>query len=173
MLDLKYSTYDIVFQEVPNETTLVFNITGCPHHCEGCHSKYMWEYTGNYLENDYLNIISEYKSFITCVCFMGGDQNIEELNRCSINIKKLFPNMKICIYSGLSNIDPFKDMIVNNLIDYIKIGPYIQSLGGLDHKTTNQKMYKKTKVIKDIDSPCNSYYTHLDDITYKFQNKKI
>jgi hypothetical protein len=30
MNDLKYINYDIVFQEVPNEISLVFNISGWP-----------------------------------------------------------------------------------------------------------------------------------------------
>lgn len=54
MINLKYCSYDIVFQEVPNETTLVFNISGCPHKCEGCHSKYLWDYVGKYVKEDYL-----------------------------------------------------------------------------------------------------------------------
>ena len=91
MNDLKYINYDIVFQEVPNEISLVFNISGCPHKCEGCHSKYLWEYTGN-------------------------------------------------------------------LIDYLKIGPYVKSLGGLDSCETNQKMYK-------------IYGNDMTDITYLFRKK--
>lgn len=94
MLNLKYCSYDIVFQEVPNETTLVFNISGCPHKCEGCHSKYLWDYVGKYVKEDYLKIIDRYNTFITCVCFMGGDQNIEELYLFIKSIKEKYPNLK-------------------------------------------------------------------------------
>ena len=77
---LKYISYAIIFQEVPNEITLAFNISGCPHHCEGCHSQYLWDYEGdNLLPINMINVINKYKNYITCVCFMGGDQNIEEL----------------------------------------------------------------------------------------------
>ena len=52
MNKLKYLGYSIVFQEVPDEVTLAINISGCPHKCEGCHSKYLWEYDGHYVSDD-------------------------------------------------------------------------------------------------------------------------
>lgn len=158
MNDLKYINYDIVFQEVPNEISLVFNISGCPHKCEGCHSKHLWEYTGNYMKDDYIKIIDSYKNYITCVCFMGGDQNIAELYTMCRTIKDMIPNMKICIYSGLQSITSFSEIISDNLIDYLKIGPYVKSLGGLDSCETNQKMYK-------------IYGNDMTDITYLFRKK--
>ena len=42
--------------------------------------------------------------------------------------------------------------------DYIKLGPYIEALGGLKSKNTNQRMFS----IKD---------GVLIDITYRFRNK--
>ena len=35
---LKYLTYDIVFQEFPDEVTLAVNLSLCPNKCPGCHS---------------------------------------------------------------------------------------------------------------------------------------
>lgn len=151
MLNLKYCSYDIVFQEVPNETSLVFNISGCPHKCEGCHSKYLWDYVGNYVKNDYLKIIDRYNTFVTCVCFMGGDQNIEELYLFIKSIKEKYPSLKTCIYSGLQSITSFTDLINDDIIDYLKIGPYIKEYGGLDSEKTNQKFYRiKNKEFEDL-----------------------
>ena len=42
-------------------------------------------------------------------------------------------------YSG--NTELASDIELKNF-DYIKIGPYIEKLGGLKQKTTNQKLYK-------------------------------
>ena len=97
MNKLKYLGYSVVFQEVPDEVTLAINISGCPHKCEGCHSKYLWEYEGNYISKDIDDIINKYDGLITCVCFMGGDQNIEELNRliCKVQSK----GYKCCLYT--------------------------------------------------------------------------
>lgn len=154
---LKYVGYSVVFQEVPDEVSLAINISGCPHHCDGCHSKYLWEYTGNYVTDDLRNLINQYKDLITCVCFMGGDQNLEELNEC-LQIVKSY-NLKTCVYSGLDEF-PYKDTAKN--LDYIKIGHYDKVLGGLDHVSTNQKFQKLLH-----DDLCNAF--HLIDLTYKFQ----
>ncbi len=134
---LKYLGYSIVLQEVPNEISLAINVSGCPHKCEGCHSKYLWEYEGNYISKDIDDIINKYDGLITCVCFMGGDQNIEELNRliCKVQSK----GYKCCLYTGSDDIP----LNINNNIDYIKTGRYIAKLGGLDSVNTNQKFYKR------------------------------
>jgi anaerobic ribonucleoside-triphosphate reductase activating protein len=155
MNKLKYSHYDVVFQEVPNEISLVFNISDCPYKCEGCHSKYLWDYLGSYISNDIDNIIKKYNGLITCVCFMGGDQNIVELTELLFNVKYAY-KLKSCVYSGNDNIHTFDNILI--YLDYLKVGRYIENLGGLDKDTTNQKFYKV------IDSK-------LEDITTVFKKE--
>lgn len=134
---LKYLGYSIGFQEVPDEISLIINISGCPHKCKGCHSSYLWEYKGNYISEDLDTIINEYSDLITCVCFMGGDQNIEELKNLLLEVKN--KNLKTCVYSGLDSKVFFGTLL--KYIDYLKIGRYIEKLGGLTSKNTNQIMY--------------------------------
>lgn len=153
---LKYIGYSIVFQEVPDEVSLVFNISGCPHKCQGCHSEYLWNYEGSYLTDDFYTILNHYKNFITCICFMGGDQNPEDLLFCA-NIAKSC-GYKICLYSGSDNFQEIIDKKIDLIFDYIKIGSFKQELGGLDNPKTNQKFFKKNK--KDN--------TWVEE-TYKFQ----
>lgn len=141
---LKYISYAIVFQEVPNEITLAFNISGCPYHCEGCHSQYLWEYEGdNLLPINMINIINKYKDYITCVCFMGGDQNIEELTEALKTCKNL--GYKTCLYSGASEVS----IKILKYLDWLKLGKYDKKLESNNHiehgvklATTNQHMYK-------------------------------
>lgn len=144
---LKYLGYAIGFQEVPNEISLIFNISNCPYKCNGCHSKYLWENKGNILSNDFESIFNYYKEYITCVCIMGGDWNYIDIltisNICHKN------KIKICLYSGNNNINKkyFK------ILDYYKVGEYNKNLGGLDYSTTNQKFYKiVNNKIEDITS---------------------
>ena len=120
---LKYLGYGITLQEVPNEISLFINISGCPHKCEGCHSDYLWEYEGKYIGDDLLKILSEYYGLITCVCFMGGEQNIYELYDYLFYIKSL--RLKTCLYSGCDSIDDVKEIIP--YLDYLKIGKYDNS----------------------------------------------
>lgn len=148
MNKLKYTHYDIVFQEVPNEVSLVFNISGCPHKCEGCHSKYLWDYVGNYLADDIDNIIQKYKGLITCICFMGGDQNLEELTELLFKVKYKY-QLKTCVYSGSDDAHTFDNTL--QYLDYLKIGEFNVKLGGLDKQTTNQKFYRIEKCkLEDI-----------------------
>ena len=71
---LKYLNTDIVFQEVPDETSLAINITGCPCRCPGCHSPYLWADTGRPLDANAIDcLMAEHGKGITCICFMGGD----------------------------------------------------------------------------------------------------
>ena len=142
---LKYISYAIVFQEVPNEITLAFNISGCPHHCKGCHSQYLWEYEGDNLLENMENIIKQYNNYITCVCFMGGDQNMYELRLALKCCKRM--GYKTCIYSGLNDVRYFKSLFY--LLDWIKIGKYEESMRcdnhveyGVKLATSNQHLYK-------------------------------
>lgn len=138
MKKLKYNGYSVVMQEVPNEISLAINISGCPYKCKGCHSQYLWGYTGNYLTYEIDDLLDKYKGLISCVCFMGGDQNQDELLSCLQKVKER--NLKTCLYTGNDNIDSISKEVIKNL-DYIKIGRYVEELGGLSCKTTNQKMF--------------------------------
>lgn len=157
---LRYANYSITFQEVPNETSLVLNITGCTHHCDGCHSDYLAQDFGNYVDDDLPALLDKYKGMITCVCFMGGDQAIDNLREWLERIKEEY-DLKTCVYSGTDDIDTFDNCL--DYLDYLKIGPYRKELGGLDNPNTNQKFYI---VVKDEDTEIN-----LFDITLAFIKK--
>jgi anaerobic ribonucleoside-triphosphate reductase activating protein len=136
---LRFPSYDIVFQEIPDEIALAVNISNCPNRCKGCHSPHLMEDSGMILDEDILtNLLERYKNAITCVCFMGGDSSPAEIERLAAFVRKNY-NIKVGWYSGKSKI-PTGCSIRH--FDYIKLGPYIQHLGGLDSVTTNQRFYR-------------------------------
>lgn len=137
MNKLKYLGYTITFQEVPDEVALTINISGCPHRCEGCHSQYLWLYEGDYISDDLVGLIEKYKGLITCVCFMGGDQNQKELTDLLIKVRQY--GLKTALYTGVNFLTDLHIRVLGNL-DYCKIGSYSQHLGGLNSQNTNQKM---------------------------------
>lgn len=138
---LRYINYDIVFQEIPGEVTLAINISNCPNHCKGCHSPYLWEDRGNLLDQDALiELLKKYGNSITCICFMGGDSNPSEIERLATFVKKYTRgNIKTGWYSGKNTLPPG---YVFHAFDYIKLGAYVEKLGGLKSLTTNQRFYK-------------------------------
>lgn len=152
---LRYCNCSIVFQEVPDEVTLAVNISGCPNRCPGCHSPWLLEDEGEPLTDDNLHaLINRYAGEITCICFMGGDADPAGIQSLSLLAKKSFPGIKTAWYSGVESLSEY---INPESFDYIKIGPYIEALGGLSSEKTNQRMFRITG------------RGNIEDITYKFR----
>ena len=161
---LKHTGYSITFQEVPNEIALVFPISGCTRHCDGCHSPWLQTDIGDNLEDDFHYIVGKYIGEITCVCFMGGDDVDPETLARLIKAALLY-GLKTCVYSGApyetACTEVFRHLERGDLT-YLKTGPYIRELGGLASSTTNQHMYRW--------NPKRNYY---EDITSWFWRKRV
>lgn len=145
---MNYYSTQVVFQEVPDEITLCFNISGCPLRCKGCHSPFLWsEGTGSYLTDEkYAQILNKYKGLVTCILFMGGEWHEKELIKFLTVAKE--NGYKTCLYTGLDEVgDDLKLQL-----DYLKVGPWIEELGGLSSTTTNQRF---------IDVKTNQILNHL------------
>lgn len=151
-MELKYVNMGVVFQEIPDETTLAINISNCPCKCKGCHSPYLWNDEGTVLDEVSLDtIMSHYRKEVTCVCFMGGDVSPESVNRLAGHLRHFYPEVKIAWYSGSEHI---AQCITPAYFDFIKVGPFIEERGGLNSKTTNQRLYKITEKGGVIDITC-------------------
>lgn len=149
---LRFINYNIVFQEIPGEVTLAINISGCPHRCKGCHSPYLWENTGETLdENAIAGLLEKYGNAITCICFMGGDSNPQRVAELAeFSRKETNGKIKTGWYSGRASLP---EISFKQYFDYIKLGPYVESLGGLDSDTTNQRFYRiENEKMKDLTS---------------------
>ena len=155
---MKVASFDIVFQEIPGEVTLALNLSNCPCHCPGCHSPHLAEDIGEELNEELMDgLIARYGAMITCVAFMGGDAEPDEVLRWAEYVKS--QKIKTAWYSGrpalpesLTTKRSYSDNGLTALavlqrsglpFDYVKLGPYIESLGGLKSPTTNQRLYKR------------------------------
>ena len=137
---LKCYSYDIVCQEIPDEITLAVNISCCPNRCPGCHSPWLWEDKGVPMTEEMLSaLIGNYSAAITCFCFMGGDADPSEIQRLSFWIKNRYPDLRTAWYSGREELPAEFD---SRSLDYVKLGPYKEELGGLKSPGTNQALYR-------------------------------
>lgn len=135
---MKFVDAKEVFAEIPDEITLAISISGCPIHCSGCHSKYLWADTGQELNTDVLSTMLREHIGITCLCLMGGDQDPADINHMAQWLKQN-SDVSVAWYSGRDEID--QSIEVANF-DYIKLGPYIDEQGPLNVRTTNQRLYR-------------------------------
>ena len=138
---IKHVGYDIVFREIPDETTLAINLTLCPNHCRECHSAYLREDRGEILSEEVLdNMVSDYVGEVTCICFMGGDNDPNEVARLARHLHERYHGEFLTAwYSGKSD---FPDGFDAGAFDFVKIGPYIPERGPLNKPTTNQRLYR-------------------------------
>jgi anaerobic ribonucleoside-triphosphate reductase activating protein len=84
-------------------------------------------------------LIGKYSAAITCFCFMGGDAEPMEIMRLARWIRSRWPEIRTAWYSGKESIPEDFDI---TCLDYIKLGPYIEALGGLKSPDTNQALYR-------------------------------
>lgn len=163
---IKYCGHYITFQEVPNEVALTLSITNCTHACEGCHSPWLRADIGDELTPfELTRLIDQYRDGITCVCFMGEGTDPRALANLILVAK--VEGKKVCLYSGESIVNAISALSIlpeTEWPEYLKIGPYEKSLGGLAEETTNQRMLERL--------PMSQYGPIYEDITSWFWNRK-
>lgn len=159
---LKYLYTKQIFSEIPGEITLGISISGCQIHCNGCHSRELWEDKGTQLTRKRLESLIIDNQGITCLLLLGGEHDIENLINLFYYMSVTFPKIKTAWYCGLDMIPKDKKEILDYL-NYVKTGHFDINLGGLDSKDTNQRLCEIKHTPKG---------NKLNDITYKFWNKK-
>lgn len=164
---IKYTTAEVVFEEVPDEVTLAINISNCQNCCEGCHSPELRCDIGEELTREKLAELIAENDGITCVCFMGEGNDPEALQNL-ISYLKDKTQLKVALYSGRENVD---EDFYWDMLDYLKIGPYVKEWGPLNSPATNQRMYGAVNINKAIHIH-GKWRSHWEDITSKFWKRQ-
>ena len=136
---IKYVNTMVTFSEVPDEISLCIEISNCPCHCKNCHSSYLAQDIGTELTFNEVRKLIKKNSGISCIALMGGDAEPDKINTLASFIINHYGSIKVAWYSGRQELS--KEINLKNF-DFIKLGPYIEELGPLNSKTTNQKFYK-------------------------------
>lgn len=161
-----YSEYNVVFEEVPGEVTLAVNIAGCPVRCPGCHSPWLWKDEGRPLDEGVLARLVARCEGVTCVALMGGDGEPDAVARLLMSVRRAYPKLKTCWYSGRDMATALRH-VGPAALDYLKVGPYDAARGGLASPATNQRMYR---VVRGEGRDGQPVYRH-EDITSLFWKK--
>jgi len=125
--------HDITKDDMKNGDGLrvVLWVSGCSHRCKACHNPITWEPNDGLLFDEaakkelYAELAKDYISGIT---FSGGDplyeSNISEITALSKEIKDLFPDKTIWLYTGYY-YDEIKELEVLQYVDVLVDGPFI------------------------------------------------
>lgn len=135
------------FQEIPNEVSLLLNLTLCMNACPGCHSPELQADRGVFLSKEVIDFYLKEGPY-TCVCFMGEGADRATLTELMAYVKS--KKLKVAVYCG-------RDIDVSDwcqeykfVPDFLKVGSYKEELGPLTSPTTNQRLYDCSDSFTDI-----------------------
>jgi len=128
---LKYTDTQIVFREFPGEVTLAINLSCCPNHCPGCHSPELQEDIGEELTWEVLQDLIKKNPGITCVGFMGGDNDPGTIKYLAYRLATE-TNLKTGWYAGKGHREAMK------MMNFVKLGQWNENYGPLNDPRTNQ-----------------------------------
>lgn len=140
----------------------VLFVSGCPHHCPGCHNKIAQDY--NYGEEfDEAKILKRIKenSILNGITISGGEplckENIETVNKFIKDVKKVRPEFDVWCYSGytLEQLKSRNDEITNDTLENIDVlvdGRFVQERKNSEIKfrgSDNQRLLDLKNCLKE------------------------
>lgn len=140
----------------------VLFVSGCPHHCPGCHNKVAQDYNygQEFNKEEIINRICE-NSILKGITISGGEplckENIPEVLDFIKDVKKVRPNFNVWCYSGytLEQLEQRNDEITKETlkeIDVLVDGRFIeeQKKPGLKFKgSANQRILDLQKCLQE------------------------
>ena len=134
---------DTVAEEIPDRVTLAVEISNCRGNCPGCHSPFLKEDIGDELTPAVIDKMIADNYGINCFLFLGEGRDPDALFSLARYIKNSHPLIETAVYSGRDKVeDEFYEVF-----DFVKTGPYVEALGPLNSRTTNQRLYYHRKDI--------------------------
>ena len=133
-------------------------VSGCNHHCIGCHNPETWDpNSGIEFTDDHIKFLFRVLSnpYIRGVTFSGGDplfpKNRDDVLRICRILKYEFPDKDIWLYTGY-NWNDIKELEVLKYIDVLVDGPFIKEMADVKYKwagSTNQRVIDVQKSLKE------------------------
>jgi anaerobic ribonucleoside-triphosphate reductase activating protein len=136
-------------------------VSGCNHHCKGCHNQWTWNYNqGKYFlaeQDEILHKLAEWlkRDYVDGITFSGGDpldqdnDGLCELYNIIKWVRNNFPKKTIWLYTGYTKeeIDESNNYMRKKVVDSLDVlvdGPYKEELRDIAHcpfrGSTNQRI---------------------------------
>lgn len=143
---LKYPVVntDITCNELPDKMAYALELGACKQHCVGCHSPELQEEDVSL--TSLLDILEEAQDAIdagaNAIVVMGGTNNNHITDESLIALlRDLAFIAPTGLYSGSDDEEHDKMIAVEGHCTWLKTGPYVEALGGLESPRTNQRFY--------------------------------
>jgi anaerobic ribonucleoside-triphosphate reductase activating protein len=128
---------NVVLEEIPDKVTLAVDISNCQGNCIGCHSPFLKRDIGEELTHEKIAALIADNFGVNCFLLLGEGNDHRAVMDIARFIHENYPGMEVGLYSGRTAVE---DEIFD-AFDYVKVGPYIESLGPLNSPETNQRLY--------------------------------
>lgn len=160
-LNLRYAKAEHF--DIQNGTGIGYTlfVQGCNNHCDGCFNKQTWDFNGGkeYTQDVFNEMIEMFNKFpqVKRLTLCGGEplQNLELSNFVAAEFKRLFPDRKLWIYTGLS-FEDIKDDIkykaILELCDVLVDGKFVEEQKDLTLRwcgSDNQRVIDLPKTLKE------------------------
>lgn len=171
---LKYPVVntDITFNELPDKLAYAIELGACKQHCVGCHSPELQE--EDVPLTPLLDILEEARDAIdagaNAIVVMGGTNNKHITDESLIALlRDLACIAPTGLYSGSDDEDRDKMIAFEGHCTWLKTGPYVATLGGLESTRTNQRFYRITATYRlDAQDNLVGGSPYFLDETHKF-----
>lgn len=137
---------------------VVLWVSGCEHHCTGCHNPQTWdEKSGKPFDDSAKSemLAALNKSYIAGLTFSGGDplhpNNVKTVTMLAQEVKEKFPDKNIWLYTGYE-WEEIKDYAIMKYIDIVVEGEFIQEQRNISLKwcgSSNQRIVNVRKSIEN------------------------
>ena len=140
----------------------VLFVSGCPHHCPGCHNEVAqnYDYGKEFNEQEILERIQK-NSILNGITISGGEplckENISEVGKFIQDVRKIKPNFDVWCYTGytLEQLEARNDDTTNKVLQNIDVlvdGKFIQERKNPEIKfrgSDNQRILDIPKSLKE------------------------
>jgi anaerobic ribonucleoside-triphosphate reductase activating protein len=120
-------------------------LQGCPHHCEGCHNKDTWDFSGG-REISVEEIAGSFKrtKFLDGITLSGGEPFAQQ--EACLALLKLLPDVKVWIYTGYE-YEAIRYTELAQRADVLVVGRFVESLKceGEFFGSANQRIIRRKK----------------------------